>query len=60
MLGGLSMLSIPEKVGLRLAVAVSIVARVDAVRIAMSSRTARLLMLFPYSNEVVFVIKGFL
>jgi hypothetical protein len=54
------MLSIPEKVGLRLAVAVSIVARVDAVRIAMSSRTARLLMLFPYSNEVVFVIKGFL
>ena len=47
MLGGLSMLSIPEKVGLRLAVAVSIVARVDAVRIAMSSRTARLLMLFP-------------
>ena len=61
MLGGLSMLLIlPVKVGLRLPVAASIAAMLDAVRMAMSSRAARLLMLFPYSNGVVFVIKGFL
>jgi len=61
MLGGLSMLLIlPVKVGSRLAVAVSIAARLDAVRMAMNSRAARLLMLFPYSNEVVSMIKGFL
>ena len=60
-LGGLSMLVIlPVKVGLMLAVAVSVAARLDAVRMAISSRAACLLMLFPYNNEVVFVIKGFL
>jgi hypothetical protein len=60
-LGGLSMLVIlPVKVGLRLAVAVSVAAMLDAVRMAMSSKAALLLMLFPYSNGIVFVIKRFL